>query len=147
MPSWVADYPGAIVVPAANFGYGNLKNNPKAFCLHTPEEPADDHMTTPYYFATTDRLASTHYFVSWHGFVVQCVPEAEGAYANAVIGRPYPAWADPGRNLNLQALSVEIEGYAATIGQTLSPAQRKALVDLIRHRCAAWAIPMDRAHI
>jgi hypothetical protein len=42
---------------------------------------------------------------------------------------------------------VEIEGYAATIAQTISPAQKTALLDLIQHRCAAHGIPIDRPHI
>lgn len=142
----MADYPGAIVIEARNYGYSGAINRPRAFCLHTPEEPADDHMTTPYYFARTTRQASTTYFVSFHGFVVQCVPEDEGAYANAVEGKPYPAWADKTVNLNLQTLSVEIEGYAATIHQTMprGSAQWKALVDLMAHRCEALNIPVGR---
>jgi len=144
------DYPGAIVVQARNYGYvvggKHLTNNPKAFCLHTPEEPPDNVPATPYYFASTDRDASTTYFVSYLGFVFQMVPESEGAYGNAVEGKPYPAWANSAVNLNLQTLSVEIEGYAATIHQTMprgSP-QWKALVNLMAHRCKALNIPPGR---
>ena len=86
------DYPGAIVVQARNYGYivngKHLTNTPKAWCLHTPEEPPDNVPSTPYYFAGTDRDASTTYFVSYLGLVFQCVPESEGAYANAVEGKP-----------------------------------------------------------
>jgi N-acetyl-anhydromuramyl-L-alanine amidase AmpD len=145
-----ADYPGAIVVEARNYGYAGVcadpVNRPRGFVLHTPEEAADDHMTTPYYFASTDREASTHYFVSYHGFVVQCVPEDEGAYGNAVIGKPAPAWQNR-PNLNLCSLNVEIEGYAATIGRTLSAPQRKALLGLLRYACEKYGIPKDRRHI
>src|SRR3990167_7703972 len=148
--AFTADYPGALVVEARNYGYvvggKHLTNNPKAFCLHTPEEPPDNVPSTPYYFASTDRDASTTYFVSYLGFVFQMVPESEGAYGNAVDGKPYPAWADSTVNLNLQTLSVEIEGYAATIHQTMprgSP-QWKALVNLMAHRCKARNIPPGR---
>ena len=143
--SWLADYPGAIVVPARWFGYGQ-PNRPKAWALHTPEEPADDHMGTPYYLQTTDRQASAHYFVSFHGFVCQLVPESEGAYANAVEGKTYPVWADSKINLNLQTLSIEIEGMAATIHQTMprGSAQWNALVNLMAHRCKALNIPPGR---
>ena len=143
--SWLADYPGAIVVPARWFGYGQ-PNRPKAWALHTPEEPADDHMGTPYYLQTTDRQASAHYFVSFHGFVCQLVPESEGAYANAVEGKTYPVWADSKINLNLQTLSIEIEGMAATIHQTMprNSAQWNALVNLMAHRCKALNIPPGR---
>jgi len=147
---FLTDYPGAIPVLARNFGYvvngKHLTNNPKAWALHTPEEPADNVPSTPYYFEETNRDASTTYFVSYLGFVFQCVPESEGAYANAVEGKPYPAWADSTVNLNLQTLSIEIEGYAATIHQTMprgSP-QWKALVNLMAHRCKARNIPPGR---
>src|SRR3972149_6036725 len=95
-----ADYPGAIVVEAKNYGYYS-GNRPLAWCLHTPEEVADSNPQTPYYFHNTNRDASTTYFVSYWGFVFQCVPESEGAYANAVEGKPYPDWADSTRNLNI----------------------------------------------
>ena len=142
------DYPSAIVVEAAQYGYpkGAHNNQPRAVCLHTPEEVADSEPQTPYYFHNTTRDASTTYFVSYLGFVFQMVPESEGAYGNAVEGKPYPAWADSTVNLNLQTLSVEIEGYAATIHQTMprgSP-QWKALVALIAHRCKARNIPPGR---
>lgn len=145
-----ADYPGAIVFEARNYGFGGKPgrlNQPKGWVIHTPEEPADERPNTPAYFATTDRLASTHYFVSFLGFVYQCVPERSGAYANTVEGKPYPEWADPHTNLNLQTLNVEVEGYAATIGRTMSAPQAKALADLIRHRSLEYNIPVDRAHI
>lgn len=143
--TFAADYPGAIVVPARNYGYGAAKCQPRAWCLHTPEEPADDVPSTPEYLHNTDRLASVHYFVSYHGLVFQCVPESEGPYANAVEGKPYPPWAS-GRNLNLETLSIEIEGKAATIAQTMprgSP-QWRALVALMAHRCKALGFPVDR---
>ena len=150
MTAFSANYPGAIVVPSRNYGYvvggKHLLNTPKAFCLHTPEEPPDNVPSTPYYFAETNRDASTTYFVSYLGLVFQCVPESEGAYANAVEGKPYPVWADSKVNLNLQTLSIEIEGYAATIHQTMprgSP-QWKALVNLMAHRCKALNIPPGR---
>ena len=146
--AFLSDYPGAIVVEAAQYGYpkGARNNHPKAWCLHTPEEVADSQPSTPYYFHNTTRNASTTYFVSYLGLVFQCVPESEGAYANAVEGKPYPVWPDSKVNLNLQTLSIEIEGYAATIHQTMprgSP-QWKALVNLMAHRCKALNIPPGR---
>jgi N-acetyl-anhydromuramyl-L-alanine amidase AmpD len=144
----IADYPGAIVVEAAQYGYGLWKNHPKAWCLHTPEENPDDYPGTPYYFHNlTDRRASTHYFVSYLGLVFQCVPESEGAYANAREGIPTLFdWETPNFNLNLETLNVEIEGYAASIHITMprgSP-QWNALVGLMAHRCLALSIPPER---
>lgn len=144
----IADYPGAIVVEAKQYGYGLWKNHPKAWCLHTPEEKPDDYPATPYYFHNlTNRRASTHYFVSYLGLVFQCVPESEGAYANAREGIPgLFAWETPNWNLNLETLSVEIEGYAASIHTTMprGSAQWNALVSLMAHRCQALGIPPER---
>lgn len=142
----IADYEGAIVVEAMNYGYSS-KNNPKAWCLHTPEELADDYPATPYYFHNTNVGASTTYFVSYLGFVFQCVPESEGAYANGRQGiYNYFDWEDPNVNLNLQTLSIEIEGYAHNIAQTMprGSAQWNALINLMADRCIALGIPPER---
>jgi N-acetyl-anhydromuramyl-L-alanine amidase AmpD len=148
--SFTSDYPGAIVVEANNYGFVQdgqpVYNRPKSWCLHTPEEEADEYPATPYYFENTNRMASTHYFVSWLGFVFQMVPEIHGAYANGVRNKAYPPWADPTVNLNLQTLSVEIEGYAATIHQTMKRGgpQWNALIELLAHRCLEFNLnPVD----
>lgn len=145
----LSDYPGAIDYPAHKTNTLGPPNTPKGFVLHTPEEAADGYPGTPYWFAQKHpgQEGSTTYFVSFLGFVYQCVPESEAAIANGVLGKPYPAWANPAVSLNRQTLSVEIEGYAATIADTISPAQKTALLNLIRHRCEAHGIPLDRQHI
>jgi N-acetyl-anhydromuramyl-L-alanine amidase AmpD len=141
------DYPMAVVWPAdpSNYGYAGRTNYPKGFCIHVAEEPADPHGGTPLYFAKPHVGGSTHYFIPYGGGCYQMVPEAEGAWANGVVGKPYPGWADPNVNLNLQSLSVEIEGYCSTL--TLPTPQWKSLVDLVQNRCTAHGIPLDRAHI
>jgi len=161
IPTFAADFPGAIVVPAeadnvySPTGHGGVPNRPRAFVLHTPEEPADDYPGTPKWFQQyhPERRGSTHYFVSWTGDVYQCVPESWGAIANGFNpGNPqrlsYPSWAG-GFSLNWQTLSVEIEGYAHNIHNTMivGGPQWQALLRLIRHRCGAWGIPLDREHI
>lgn len=144
-----ADYPSAIVVEAAQYGY-IVNNNPKGFVYHTPEELADDDPQTPGYLAGTTRDASYTYFVSFLGFVFQLVPERHGAYANAVIGKPYPTWASPtlpppANNLNLQCISVSFEGHAATIHRTMvrGQSQWNAGVDLVAHRAKSLRISPD----
>ena len=134
-----AAYPGAEVLEARNYGY-STKNQPKAWCLHTSEG-----FNTARYFATTDRQASTHYVVEQGGKVWQCVPESEGAYANAVEGKPYPAWADPNVNLNLQTIGVEIEGFAWSVRDTMprGSVQWNALVNLLADRCKALGMPPE----
>ncbi len=139
-----ADYPGAIVVEAANYGYAT-KNHPKGSVYHTPEEDADDDPQAPGYIAGTTRNASYTYFVSFLGFVFQLVPESEGAYANFVNGKPYPTWADPNVNLNLQCISISFEGHAATIHRTMvrGQSQWNAGVDLVAHRAKALSLSPD----
>lgn len=145
----MSGYPGAIIYPAHPTNQlGPPPCAPKGWCLHTPEEPADNYPGTPYWFARPNVGGSTHYFVSYLGFVFQCVNENVGPIANGVTpDRDYPAWANENVSLNRQTLSVEIEGYAASIANTISPAQKAALVSLIRYGCDKYGIPKDRAHI
>lgn len=143
-PTWNVDYKGAIQVEAAQYGYV-ANNNPKAWCLHTPEEPADDTPSTPYYFHNTANQASTHYYVSFTGFVYQQVPENEGAYANVrEMGERF-SWEDA-TNLNLQTLNIEIEGFAHNIHLTMvrGGPQWRALVMLLADRCQAHGFPIER---
>lgn len=149
--TFTADYPGAIVFPCHPTNQLGPPNAPKGWCLHTPEEPADGYPSTPHWFAQEhpDRAGSTHYFVSYTGEIYQCVSEASAPIANGVLGKPYPAWADPRVSLNRQTLSVEIEGYAANIRETLvvGSVQWDALVRLVKNRATAYGIPLDREHI
>lgn len=162
-PSFVANYPAAFVYPAwynmANHndprnnyyrpeGHGGVPNIPSAWVLHTPEEPSDDNETTPAYFAFPGRKASTHYYLDSDGDVFQLVPEYCAAIANGLNGKPVPVWAIPG-SLNWQTLSVEIEGYAHSVHQTMpvGGVQFNALVNLIKHRAHDWGIPLDRTHV
>lgn len=141
-----ADYPGAIVVEAANYGYGT-PNQPKTWCFHTPEEKADDDPQTPGYIAGTDRDASYTYFISsWLGLVFQLVPESEGAYANYLNGKPAPPWSD-GTHLNLQTLSLAFEGEAHNIHLTMPRGcpQWKAGVGLVADRTKALGLNLDWA--
>lgn len=143
------DYPGAIWIPAHPTNWRTYPNTPQGWVLHTPEEAADNNEVTPYYFQTPNLSASTHYYLDNDGDVYQMVPEKYSPIANGVKGKPYPSWANPNINLNSQSLNVEIEGRAASIGQTMpvGGVQFNALVKLIKHRCAAYGIPLDREHI
>lgn len=149
--TFIADYNGAIVWEAHPSNIGVGKNFPKVIVYHTPEEPADGYPGTPYWFAKEHPVfaGSTHYFASYLGFIWQCVPENRRAIANGVTWetKPYPVDTDPNISLNLQSISIEIEGYAATIGQTLSIGQRKALVEWTVYACKKYNIPADRQHI
>lgn len=167
--SFTADYPWAIVYPADSNNYYHAgvapyyhsENQPRGFVLHTPEEPAgDNYPGTPIWFAK-DLLteygyqATTHYFVEaiedpkrpGYTKVYQCVPERDGAVANGVLGKPYPAWASRSTSLNWQSLSVEIEGFAGSIDRTLTPMQLKTVAHLVAHRAAHYGFATDRQHV
>ena len=159
MPSFTADYPGAIVVPATLDNvysptlHGGIPNAPRAWVLHTPEEKADDIEVTPRWFQQyhPESRGSTHYYLDNDGDVYQCVDESWGAIANGFNpGVPqqvhYPSWAGP-FSLNWQTVSVEIEGFAHNIGQTLNDVQFNSLVRLVKHRAAFYRIPLLRSHI
>ena len=149
----MTDYPGAIWFPADSSNFRPGPNTPKGFVMHTPQEPADGYPSTPHWFAQNhgdpNNVGSTHYFAAFTGDIYQCVAESDMAIANGVLGKPYPAWADRNVSLNRQTLSVEIEGYAANIQDTLvvGSVQWNALVELVRDRCEHYAIPLTREHI
>lgn len=149
IPMFTPDVPGAIVVPAEETNVLRAVNNPKVLVLHTPEEPSDDIEVTPYYFQRPNLGASTHFYSDSDGDLYQMVSVNRGAIANGVRGKPYPAGTDPAISLNYQSESIEIEGYAATISQTMPRGgpQWKAVVHWIQHRCRASGIPIDRRHI
>lgn len=159
MTTFTADYPGGIVYPAHpnNYGgYGRV-NFPRAIVLHTPEEPADTNETTPQWFANPAAGASTHYYLDNDGDLYQMVPESECPWANGNRGGvnrtwkgtkdAWPPWAEAGVSLNCQTISIEIEGYAASIGQTLNDTQFAALVAWIKNVSGRYGIPLDRDHI
>jgi N-acetyl-anhydromuramyl-L-alanine amidase AmpD len=152
-PTFLKDYGSGIVYPAhtSNYyhpsGHAGIPNRPRAWVLHTPEEDADDTEVTPAFFAQPNRQASTHYYLDSDGDVFQLVPESCGAIANGLRGKPPPKWADLSTSLNWQTLSVEIEGRAHTIHETMKKPQYDALVALIRDRARAWKIPLDREYI
>ena len=72
--TFTADYAAAIVFPCHETncynpaGHGGVENAPRAFVIHTPEEPADDYPGTPHWFAIyhvdPKQRGSTHYFVA-----------------------------------------------------------------------------------
>lgn len=146
-------YPWAIVWPAhpTNWydpaNHGGVPNRPRAWCLHTPEEPdGDNYPGTPIWFAGPNRGGSTHYFVEdmpdpnhpGYSKVYQCVPESFGAIANGKTSdKPWPSWADRTTSLNWQTLSIEIEGKAATIHLTMSPMQLRTVAHLMVNRAMA----------
>lgn len=144
-----ADYPGSILFPANVTNVLRPVNKPKIIVLHTPEEPSDDNETTPWYFQKENLGASTHYYSDSDGDWYQMVPEFMGAIANGVRGKPYPVDTNPNISLNYQSVSVEIEGYAATIHLTCprGGVQWNAVVSWVLWESETHSIPLDREHV
>lgn len=151
IPRFAAEYPGAIVVPCniTNAIDARWINTPKVLVLHTPEEPADDIEVTPYYFQKENLRASTTYYLDNDGDWYQMVPEKQGAIANGVINKPYPEGTNPLRTLNLQSLSVEIEGYARNMDVTMprGSVQWNELVKWVRVKTQQYNIPLIRSRV
>jgi len=157
--TFTADYLGSIVYPAHPNNYGGYGrgNTPKAIVLHTPEEPADNNEITPQWFAQPSAGASTHYYLDNDGDMFQMVPEDDCPWANGNRGGvnrtwkgvkdAWPPWAEAGVSLNCQTISIEIEGYAASIGQTLNDTQFNVLVTWVKDVAERYSIPLDRDHI
>ena len=135
-------------------GYGR-PNVPRALVLHTPEEDADDIEVTPRWFRDPRARASTHYYADSDGDLYQVVADADCAWAQGThVGNRHwkgergalPPW-NEGVTNNCRALSIEIEGRAATIGETLSEAQRRTVVRWLAYKSGQYDIPLDRTHV
>lgn len=143
-----------------NSSYQGKRNAPKFIFWHTPEEAADGVEGTPQYFArdlsSENRRASTHYYADNDGDLYQMVRDIDCAFAQGVtsarrhykgkVGEWIPG-SIVGLSYNCQGLSIEIEGFGASIGKTLTAAQRKTVVEWTARKCIQYGIPADRDHI
>lgn len=162
--SFMPDYPNAIVVEAHYLNWYGPNNpnsykdvngkvqscTPKGIFYHTPEESSDNYESTPFYFAKafiSPYGASTHFYSDNDGDFYQMVPQVYGAVANGNDPGKKPWWATTGISLNLQTTNVEIEGYAATLKNTMTSRQWSSLVDWSVYQCVKWGIPADRSHL
>ena len=136
-------------------GYGRV-NEPRALVLHTPEEDADGVEVTPKWFRDPRAQASTHYYADNDGDLIQMVAETDCAWAQGTHAGNrtwkgklgfYAPWNQEGLSNNVLALSIEIEGRAATIDQTITPAQFETVARWIAYECDKWDIPVDDDHV
>jgi hypothetical protein len=121
---------------------------PIAIVWHEPQEPADDYESTPAYFASPNRGASTRWYTDNDGDLYQLVPINKGAIANGLDGKPLPRFNDGGPefgpySLNLQTDNNEVEGYTSTIAQTMTAAQWQACVDWAVLTHVMYGIPAN----
>ncbi len=142
----------------AGMGYGGQTNEPVAIVLHTPEERADAIESTVWWFQQLQANASTHYYMDNDGDVYQMVGDRDMAWAQGVrfgglnpnARLPLPSWHRPEKvSYNTQAISIEIEGFASSIGRTMpiEGPQYKGLVALVAYKALQYKIPVTREYI
>lgn len=134
--------------------YGGARRQHLAMCIHTPEERADNIETTPWWFQQPSASASTGYYVSDNGDIYQCVRDDDFAWAqgtrSAQVRQPRPRWWTPSLiSYNTCMDSVELEGFAASIGRTFIPGgkQWKSAVALVAWKSMIMGYPPDREHV
>jgi hypothetical protein len=128
----------------------------RALVVHTPEEKADRDPQTPRYFGTPGVKRSTHYFGATHGDLYQMVSDTDAAWGQGTydgnrvwkgIKGLYPPWNPEHISNNQLSLGIEVEGEAATIDQTITPAQFETVARWIAYKAWQHLIPLDRDHV
>ena len=139
---------------AAQRPYGGVARRQIAICFHTSEESWDDYESAPHWFQEARANASTGYYADSDGDLWQMVRDADFAWAQGARTRdlvlPRPSWwRDDYISYNSCMLSIEIEGRAAQIGDTLRPGGRQfqTLAAWTAFVCRKYAIPVDRTHL
>jgi hypothetical protein len=137
-------------------GYTTRMQKPRALVVHTPEEEADQTEQTPLYFARWGVYRSTHYYGDNDGDLYQMVSDLDAAWGQGTDDRNrvwkgrkggYPPWNTGGISNNLITLGYETEGFAATLGSTMTRAQFTTLARWIAYKCWQYDIPCDRTHV
>ena len=146
--------------PAHARNYTRGRTSPKyraprrilAIAMHTTEEAVNDVEAGVEWFRNPESGVSTHYVVSGpEGDLYQCVRDWDYAHAQGGPRRmPLPNWyREEYGSLNSCMLSIELEGYAATLGDTMAvgSAQWETLVRLTAYKCRQYGIPIHRDYI
>lgn len=140
------DYSPALWLPAAG------PDGPHSFAGHDPRRQwiilhgtagGTSAPAIAAYFQTSPH--STHYVIGRDGMVVQCVAEADSAWANAPVEAGADAWWHAFPNPNHVTLTIEHVKPATDNSDLLTPAQAAASFALIKHLCDRWQIPPRRA--
>ena len=139
--------------PARRRPYSGAERRFVAICYHTPEEPWDDNEVTPAWFADPRANASTNYYADSDGDLYQMVRDHDFAWAQGVrspdLILPRPVWwRDEYVSYNTCMLSIEIEGYAHSIGETFRPGSRQfeSVAVWSAFVCRKYGIPIDRRY-
>lgn len=145
-----ADQAGVTWSPTNNFYAGRDGQAPHWLILHGTASGADvsAEAIASYYRSTegSNNPVSSHYVIGRDGSMVQCVAEADGAWANGVLSEGHDAWWGAG-GINPNNVTISIEHVKATLDNSdgLTDAQRTASFALIADICQRHGIPMRKA--
>src|SRR5215469_16675485 len=147
------DEPGALWIPVPDSiifpGYNG--HSPRFVGIHKTASAGTAQDIARFFgnLAENTEQVSSHYIVGSDGTIVQCVLEANGSGANCCT--------DPGHasfipdcdghitNFNWYSISIEHCDASPTNSTELTPAQKAASFQLIKHICERHTIPMRRA--
>lgn len=149
----------------ANYGQYGRFNTPRALVFHTPEEMPDDYESTPVWFQNPAASASAHAYADNDGDLYIMVDDIQAAWAcgtysdytdaNGVFHpsnrhwkgnyRGWAPWNTEHISNNLLSLSIEIEGFAATLN--MPEEQYQTVLRWAYEKCVRWSIPLDRDHL
>ncbi len=141
------DENGAIVIPNSNCFPGRNGLQPRYVILHGTAGGTSAQGIANY-FATTQggsNPVSSHYVIGQDGAIVQCVSEADGAWANGAFSSGHDTFWNESINPNLITVSIEHCKPSSDNSDQLTDAQRASSFRLIKDICDRWNIPKQTA--
>ena len=133
----------ALWIPNNNYFPTRNGYHPRYVILHgtagftSAEEVANFFKSTE----TGDNPVSTHYIIGLHGEVIQCIDEADGAYANGGVTEGHDPWWSRSLNPNLLTISIEHVKLARDNSDNLTELQKQTSFTLIQRICNRHNIP------
>jgi N-acetylmuramoyl-L-alanine amidase len=129
--------------PTPNFRRGRGRHNPIAIVIHITaglnnRGGVDAHFNNP------ASGVSAHYMVQKNGVIHQYVQERDTAIHAGIVVRSRWPLINTGASPNSFTIGIEHEGRN---GDSLTPLQEAASVELIQGICARHEIPIDALHI
>lgn len=138
---------GALVIANNNFFLNRSGQTPRYIICHGTAG-GNSAVNIATYFASTVGTAnpvSSHYVIDQQGVVVQCVSEANGAWANGAYSSGHATFWNENVNPNLTTISIEHVKAHTDNSDTLTDAQFEASWKLINDICERWDIPKKLA--
>ncbi len=134
-------------IPNNNYFPARNSYHPRYIIIHgtagftSAEEVANFFKATE----TSENPVSTHYIIGLRGELVQCIDEADGAYANGGVTRGHDPWWSRSLNPNLLTISIEHVKLSRDNSDELTALQKQASFALVQRICNRHNIPKRRA--